>query len=246
MHRSPTNRSARPARAGRAERLSAPQRGTAPQGRPAPVRAGDNGLAPCPAITYDGRSKTNHGRKDAHGQEHPDHRRRAAGRAGRRGHVAGQRHAAGPGSTVGAGAAHDGAGCVRWRPHHARYAAARSCGFGCRSGDPATQLAHADQGQVVSSRCIAHLLFSRHLRRAIGAHQLGPDAVPVVGAQVPAHHSAIGGEFNGAATLKRYGFKATRPLRHHHRAHSDHARDLGCSASFGHVKVKAKVHEPVS
>lgn len=40
-------------------------------------------------------------------------------------------------------------------------------------------------------------------RCAVHAHQLGPDAVPVMRTEIPPHHLAFGRRFNGGAVLNR-------------------------------------------
>lgn len=51
-----------------------------------------------------------------------------------------------------------------------------------------------------------------HVGRARGADQLGPDAVPVDRAQIPAADGAAGGLFDGSTALSRGATPAIRNL----------------------------------
>lgn len=53
-----------------------------------------------------------------------------------------------------------------------------------------------------------------HFRRPVLPHQLRPDSVPVIGAQVPAPHSCACGALNVHASLNWHGPVAVLPFGH--------------------------------
>lgn len=64
-------------------------------------------------------------------------------------------------------------------------------------------------------------------RRAVSTDELGPDQVPIVRAEVPAHYGSQRGPFDRYATLQRNGTHPTRPLPDQLRLASDGLRDRG-------------------
>lgn len=73
---------------------------------------------------------------------------------------------------------------------------------------------HGDQGQPAHGSAGFSGVIGGELRSALGADQLGPDAKPVVRAQVPAADGAACGLLNWHATRDWHGPDAVAPLVH--------------------------------
>ena len=81
-----------------------------------------------------------------------------------------------------------------------------------------------------------------HARSRAGDGQLGPDALPVVGPQVPAMHLAVGDALDLGRAVHRHGLGARLPSRDDDRAHAQLAGDARRLAARGKPKVCLQIH----
>jgi hypothetical protein len=134
--------------------------------------------------------------------------------------------------------------------HHARNSSSRLArGFDSRAARGLTCSASAQAARRSCkgscSRCIARLrgfgLCTRHLGGAGGADEFGPDAVPVVRAQIPAAHVVLAGSLQGVAL---FGGRRPYPignLRKERRRQACAACNASCTAALSR-KVLGQIH----
>lgn len=93
------------------------------------------------------------------------------------------------------------------------------------------------------SSCL-HRRLGRGVRVGLGVGQLGPDVLPVVGAQVLAGDGALGGAFYGNAALDGDGALASRPLPHQLRRRADQSCQFRLT-HFSGIDEGLELHAPI-